>query len=270
MKVLNIKHSGNSGDIVYALSGIKAVCEKYGAQARLFLWLDRPAFYYEGATHPVENAKGKNVMLNRYMFDMLKPLLDNQPYIESVNPWEGEKINIDMDRIREVNVGIPYGDIRRWYFYLFPDMCTDLCEPSIMQEFVLPPEPVKDMEYILVNRTQRYNNVRISYAFLRDYPTVLFAGTPTEFELFAHEVPNAIHVLPKDFLELSEYILFSKLFVGNQSMCYAIAEQMKRPRVLETCAYAPNVIPAGPDGYDFYTQTALEYYVEKLWKGETP
>jgi len=52
--------------------------------------------------------------------------------------------------------------------------------------------------------------------------------------------------------------------LGNQSFCYQLAESMKIPRLLELSPVLPNVIPNGKDGYDFYHQQALEYYLEKL------
>lgn len=269
---LNFKHSGNLGDVIYALSGIKAVCEKLGVKANLYLWVDRPAFYYENAVHPVYDATGKtNVMLNRYMIDHAIPLLQEQNYIESAQPWQGENIDVDLDRIRQINIGIPYGDIKRWYQYVYPNMTADLSEPCIKVPEVGKKHQIKKYPpYIFVNRTQRYTNVSISYMFLKKYENVIFAGTPTEYALFAQQVPHAVMLNARDFLELAQWIANAKMFIGNQSMNFAIAEQMKTPRVLEVCSYAPNVIPCGKNGYDFYVQSALEYYVDKLWKGETP
>lgn len=270
-KTISFKHSGNMGDVIYSLSGIKTVCLKQKACARIYLQLDKEASYYEGARHPVTNSSNIMVMLNQYMADMAKPLLEAQPYIESAEVWQGEKIDIDLDRMRQVSIGIPGGDIRTWYGFLFPDMYPDLSQQVIsLPRTYGKHQSEKYGPYILVNRTERYLSTYISYSFLRHYPDVLFAGTKREYELFLKFVPNAILLQAGHFLDLAHWIRSSKVFIGNQSMCYAIAEQMKTPRVLEVCSFASNVIPIGKNGYGFYAQTALEYYVEKLWKGEAP
>ena len=47
-------------------------------------------------------------------------------------------------------------------------------------------------------------------------------------------------------------------------MCYQIAEALKIPRILEIFPRMPNIIPMGEDAYDFYAQSALEYYFSLL------
>jgi len=257
-KTIAFKHSGNTGDIIYALAGIKAVCDKMDSKAVLYIWLDRPGFYYEGAKHPLGN-----VIMNQYMYDMLVPLLAEQDYIEDVLLYEGQKIVVDLDLIRQDFVNMPYGHIARWYFYLFPDMACDLGKPWLKTW----PSDRADMfkDTIIINRTSRYRNPYISYAFLRKYSDVMFVGTKDEFENVKIEIPNLKHLQIDHFLDLAYVIKSCKVFVGNQSMCYAIAEAVKAPRIVELCKFAPNVIPQG-DGpaYDFYTQHAFEFYVEQL------
>lgn len=270
MNTISFKGTLNTGDWIYYLSGIKSVCEKHNAKAKLYLWLDRIAFYYTGATHPVKDITGKkDVSMNAYMFKMLKPLLEAQPYIESVETWNGEPVMIDLDRIRQVKINQPYGDIRQWPGYVYTDMCCDIAIPAlILPEARIDASGLGD-GYIVANRTERYNNELISYFFLKDYP-VFFVGVPKEYHQFKKQVPQADHIQPQDFLVLAQIIDKAKLFVGNQSMCFAIAEQLKTPRVLEVSDIAPNVITCGENGYGFYDQKGAEYFVSKLWKGEKP
>lgn len=269
--IVNYRHSGNMGDVIYALSGIKCYCEKFGVKANLFLNVDVPAQYYKGAIHPVYDSTGRvNVMLNNFMVNMAIPLLEYQDYIEGVYVWQGEEA-VNLDKIRQYghSIGMPNGCIKRWIGYVYPDMQGDYS-----QQCITVPETTKQIkkygDYILVNRTQRYTNLEVSYMFLKKYPKVIFAGTSDEYSIFQSYVPTAVHLKPMTFLELAQWIAYSKVFIGNQSFCYSLAEQMKTKRVLEVCSYAPNVIPSGRDGYDFYDQNAFEYLVDKLWKGETP
>lgn len=272
VKTLNVRHAGNAGDVIYALSGLRELWRKTGHKINLYLSVNRPAFYYEGAVHPVFDESGRNnVMLNHYMVKLLTPLLQAQDYIEDVYVWQGEKIHFDMDKIRDLNqaIGMPNGCIKRWYSYVFPDMVGDYSQPCITLPESLPSKQIdKYGDYILVNRTERYQNYKISYLFLKNYPKVIFAGTKREYDLFKMQAPHAHHLTVDSGLELAQWISRAKVFIGNQSMCYAIAEQMKSVRILEVCSYAPNVIPSGANGYDFYNQDSLEYFVETLWKRE--
>lgn len=271
MKTIGFKSSYNSGDILYHLSAIKAVCEKQQAKAHLYLWIDRVAAYYPGCPpHPVKDITGKkDVSLNLKMYTMLKPLLEAQPYIEAVEMYNGEQVTVDLDLIKQRKVGQPMGDLRQWPGFVFPDMVCDIGEGALfLPEHKIEMNGAPDNRYIIVNRTERYLNTFISYHFLKAYPVVLFVGVPKEYSIFRKEVPNAVHIHPENFLELAKLVKNAALTIGNQSMTFAIAEQLKAPRVLEVCEYAPNVIVAGGNGYPFYGQAAVEYYVEKLWRGE--
>jgi ADP-heptose:LPS heptosyltransferase len=119
----------------------------------------------------------------------------------------------------------------------------------------------------LVNRTSRYLNPAADYSILNQYATthpILFAGTLDEYAVFCLSVPSAKYAKVNDFMELTNLIANAKLFIGNQSMCYAIAEQLKTPRLLEVCLFAPNVIPTGANGYDWCHQEHFQVLLQQL------
>ncbi len=94
----------------------------------------------------------------------------------------------------------------------------------------------------------------------------MYAGTPEEFDLIRQEIPSIKYLETNDFYELAQAIQGAKIFVGNSSMCFAIAEGLKVPRILESCSFAPNVIPTGVGpGYEYYSQQAFEHYVNELF-----
>jgi hypothetical protein len=74
-------------------------------------------------------------------------------------------------------------------------------------------------------------------------------------------LPNLEHKKTKDFLELKNFISASQLFIGNQSMCYAIADQVEATRLLEVYFSCPNVIT---EGYEMYNQEGFEYALKHL------
>ncbi len=273
--IIPARHSVNLGDLIYSLWGLRAVARKHNAKIQLFQWLDRDAFYYEGAEHPTKTDGGKNVTMNKKMFDMVKPLIESLDFIHSFEIYDCQKVALDLDRCRRMNVNIPYGDIRRWVMYADPELQADISEQVIdIHESILKQKPSLNFEtgnlvkgQIIANRTSRYRNEAIHYGFLQHQPLrVYFAGTMEEYAEFQSHVPKAVYLPIKNFLELAIYISSAKLFIGNQSFCFALAEAMKTPRVLEVCSYAPNVIPCGPNGYDFYTQDAAEWLVNELVK----
>lgn len=262
---ISYKHSINLGDLYSIMPGLKEINHKYGRKARLYQRINMPGHYYNGATHPTKDESGAEVTMNKNMFEMVKPLIEYQPYIDSFQLWKGEKIEVDFDKMRSNHVGMPNGSINRWPFYLWPDMATDLSK----KWFSVPRKvDSRTKGKILINFTSRYRNHMISYFFLKEYhDRIIFTGTKEEYEFFIAEWDLKMPYLEvNDFLELAIAINSCKLFVGNQSSAFQIAEGLKVNRAVDLCSFAPNVIPHGANGYDFYHQEAAEYYFKELSK----
>jgi hypothetical protein len=258
MKTINVIHQYNLGDAIYSLWALRKLAEKHDCKIDFLQIVDEPAFYYEGANHPTLNEKGQMVSINAKMLEMLKPLLETCPFINEVRAWKGEQ-GINLNRTREIQCNLPFGDIRRWIFYAFPDLTADLSEP------VLNVPKGRPNDYILVNRTSRYRNPVINYAFLqRINMTVYFVGTLQEYSEFMNVVPKAQYVHCDNFKHLAIHINSAKFFIGNQSFAFSIAEALKVPRVLEACSFAPNVIPTGKHAYDYYDNQSFELIVKEL------
>jgi hypothetical protein len=77
-------------------------------------------------------------------------------------------------------------------------------------------------------------------------------------------IPHLKYRGVNDFLEFARIIAGCKFFIGNQSFPYAVAEALKVNRALEVCFECPNVIPEGPNGYDFCYQPQFEKIVKQL------
>jgi hypothetical protein len=246
----SFKHSGNAGDIIYALPTLKALAKEQ--KASFYLSIDQPA-NYKGMMHPLGN-----VMLNKGMVDRLEPLLAAQQYISEVKVHNGEAIDYDFDWIRRYPFMHNAGSIGRWYFYFFA-MNADLGQPWL---HVKPNN--KFSNCIVVARSSRYRQALIDYSFLNDYPNVVFVGLPDEFEDMKKSIPTLNYVSVNNFLELAEVIAGSKLFIGNQSFPFSIAEGLKVKRVLEVYIPCPNVIVEGKNGYDFIYQPQFEKLVHDL------
>ena len=254
MNYIKFKHSGNLGDIIYSLASIKYICEAYDAKATLYLHLDQKSTFTD-KTHPVGN-----VMLNRKMAEMAIPLLISQPYIHAIELLEkNEKVVVDydLDLFREDYKNLSGGNIQTWIQRSYPELRPNLREPSL---FVMP----KETDSIIINRSTRYNNPLIDYTILEGKGNLIFVGVPDEYKLMRAIIPSLEYLEVKDFLELAQWIAGCRLFVGNQSMPFAIAESLKVHRVLEQFFGAPNVIPQGGVHYQFHSQKQFQNIINQL------
>lgn len=258
-------HSGSIGDTWASIPAMKEYYNKTGKKILLYLEKDREAFYYEGAVHPTKDSDGKLVMLNEAMIKMMIPLFKAQPFIDDVKIWDGEKIGIDLNRIRDEFVGMPSFSINRWYFYIFPDLACDLSG-----KWLYVPDAEKDFAKgkIIVTLSERYRNEHIDYAFLSKYEDeILFCGTNKEYNLFCMNYDFTVkRLVVNNFLEQAQAIKQSRFHITNQTQAFQLSDGQKHPRILELCHFAPNCIVHGEDAFDFFAQGALEYYVDYLAK----
>jgi hypothetical protein len=247
------KHSGSVGDIIASLSTIRELVGP-GEQCVLYLQVDVPGKYGPMLRHP----SGK-FRMSREIAEKLLPLLQSQPMFESVSIWGDEPFDIDLDDFRTTGFNFAAGNLARYYCHVHP-VCPRLWEPWL--------DVVPDDEFrgtILVNRTARYHAKKLDYGVLAAYPDVRFLGLPDEYRDFRQAFRvNVPHFLPRTFLETARAIAGARLFIGNQSSAFWIAEGLKVRRILEVCPQCPNVSPAGPNGYEFIDQRGLESLLERL------
>jgi ADP-heptose:LPS heptosyltransferase len=245
----HFKHSGNAGDIIYSIPAIKAIAKE--ANIHLHLNLGRKGIYGKNP-HPLGDK-----MLNEKMVEMLKPLLLKQPKFSIVDIYTNQQLDADLDKFREYPLILNRGNIARWYFLTFA-INYPLHKPWVFAE---PDTSLRDS--IVVARSQRYHAPGIDYSFLQQYPRVHFIGVQEEFEEMKQMVPNIEHLPVKDFLQMASYIAGCKLFIGNQSFPFSIAEGLKVNRLLEYYFQSPNVSVEGENGFDFCFQPHFEKLVRE-------
>ncbi len=250
----NIKfiHSGNCGDIIYSLPTIAAL-DNERQDSELYLKINHPANYYKGAKHP-----SGNVWLNHKMGEMIIPLVEKQSYIKKCGIYENQFIDIDLDIFRSVSFKLEMNSIPNFYFITF-NVYYDIATPWLVSD-----KKQEYQDYIVIARSERYRNPAIDYSFLKNYEKKIFLGVEQEYNDIKKYIPNIEWVQVKDFLEMAEIINGCKLFIGNQSFPFAIAEGLKVPRALEMCLFAPNVIPTGGVGRNFIFQDAFEEIVSSV------
>ena len=216
-----------------------------------------PVDLYIGFNRPnytLGHPSGSKTM-NDATYNYIKPLLVYLPYIKSVIPdRNGIKVDYDLDTIRDNRWNVGGFDLRKWYGLQFPE----LCRSEIMNN---PCIEIDDKlqyleEKIVVNLTMRYRG-NINYNVLKDMDCV-FVGYDNEYEDYCKRFYPIKRVTVKDALHMAKIINSCKLFIGNQSSSFAIAEQMKTKRALEVFNQSPNVIVSGPNGQEFINTEGLK------------
>lgn len=260
--VFRVKHSFNAGDLITVLPGLQHLYRTKGIKTVFMQRLGLPAFYYNGATHPTKEGD-QQVCMNKTMWAMMQPLLNNQDYIEDAIEWQGQKVDIDFDIVRDRTfIPMPNGSIHHWPFFVFPELS---CNPA--EQWIKKCNTVTNG--IIINFTERYRNPYLSYYFLKDYNNVRFTGTESEHADFCKSWNLDIPLINiKDFKELADTIAGAKLFIGNQSFCWHLADAMKVNRILEVCTAFPNTFPTGANGAVVLYQEALEVLVAQKYATE--
>lgn len=255
---ITFKHSGNAGDVIYALPAMKALSN--GHPAKLFLRTNVPINGWSETEHPLGRFG-----LTAEMAANLKPLLTHQAWLPSVEIHAGEAVDYDLDAFREVpDIKGDRGDILRWYAWLFA-VQADLAQPWLE---IRPPPSVGNK--IVLARSARYRNPALSFAFLRAMGEIDFVGTRSEFNEMKQILPQLRHAECADFLQLARTIKSARFFIGNQSFPYSIAEGLKVPRILEVCPPCPNVVPRGGNAAEAFFQPSFEKLVGRLWQQTGP
>lgn len=276
-----VKHSRPAGDLLAAMAGLKRLSEDLSKRVIIAQRLGMKGIGYKGASHPFIDEQGDEITMNKYMFDMLRPLIISQDYIEDFIVYEGQEVEIDLDKaIMETYTNQPLGSLNRWIFHVYPQMSCDLSQKWITasttecisgtkngEPFWYQGEKAGNHNAILLNFTDRYRNYLSDYFFLKKYEKYLFfTGMPMEHDRFCKQWNLDIPLLRiSGFDELAAAIKSCRFFMSNASVCFQIAEALKVPRMLEICPMMPNVIPIGENAFDYYHQSEAEYLFEKLY-----
>ena len=246
-KELSFLHSGRLGDLIYSLATIKELSKSH--KCRLYIQVEKPMLGHHDSS--------RKTFIDKRCGDLILPLLRNQDFLETVNIYKDEKIDIDLDLFRDIPINHSFYS-SRWF--------SHICGVNINVEdtflSVKPHDSIKNK--IILGRSGRYRNAYINYKFLKDKKNLLCIGLKDEFEESKREVNNLEFYECKDFLEMAEIIKASKFFVGNMSLQYIISEALKIPRLLEASPDYPVAFPVGPNAFDAYHQIHFEKFFRNL------
>lgn len=248
---VSFSHVGLIGDIIYSIPAAYGLAK--GRKINLYLEAGKSSGYKKKLKH---YNSGK--MLTQESIDFLKPLLLSQASIEKCETFSGENIDYDLNTFRQYPFDYRMGHICRWYFLTFATT-YDLSKPwiDVAGNHIYS-------EHIIVSRSFRYRTPGIDYSILKKYSKIGFLGLPDEYEDAKKVIKNIEYIETKNALEMAEILKGCKLFIGNQSFPFSLAEAVKAKRLLEVNFENPNVIVEGPDGFDFCYQPQFEELVKRI------
>jgi len=230
-------HSGHLGDIINSLPSIKEIAKN--KICRLFI-------------------KVQEGYLLEPSIKKLLPLLEKQDYIKEVKIYKNENIDVDLNLFRDFPISLNLDSVR-WYFHI-----TGI-HGDTNNKYLHNIEEHHLKKKIVIIRSISRKNYLINYSFLKKYNEVIFIGLKNEYEDLKKEIPNLDFYECKDFLEMAEIINSCKIFIGNLSFGYTLAEGLKKPRLLESGLNFPLIYPNGKNAFDFYFQEHFESNFYKLY-----
>ena len=251
-KDITFLHSGHLGDLINSLPIVKEISKRAKCKflIKVNFNVDRQNADYSRLS--------KNVFITKDAFNKICPLLMTQSYISKVEMYKKQKIDVNLDLFRDLPINFNIDSVR-WYSHL-TGVFPNLSKPYLLNI----KKKSKYKNSIIIMRSLRRQNKHIKFNFLDNYKKLVFIGLYPEYLNLKKQIKNLSFYDCKDFLEMAEIIKSCKLFIGNLSFGYTIAEALKVPRLLESFLDFPLVYPNGDKGYEFYFQKHFEKKVKQL------
>ena len=162
-KEISFLHSGHLGDVINALPLIKEISK------------NKKCNYYIESGKPIpkhllnhSNPYG-NVYLNNKNVDMLLVLLKKQKYLNSVEKYTNQSIDINLNLFRELPINFNLDSVR-WYFHL-----TGI-HPNLNEKYIDVEGHKSIKNKVVIIRSSRRKNFFINYKFLNKYRDIIFLG----------------------------------------------------------------------------------------------
>jgi len=249
------KHSGTLGDLIYSLYMVKKMG---GGEFQVALRNIEACVARYGYRPEDVDPQHKGRFTDRD-FEMLKPLLERQAYIDQATTWVAgdAEADVDLDHYRSVLYRTFEGNILEAYHRAFG-------MPFLMQDYDTPwlEADQKRVASIIVTRSLRYRPANgesgwrdiIATGMLED--NAVFVGTPAEHEDFESTFGITVPYQPvADFLELASMINAADLIVCNQGFTYSLAIGLGKETVLELNKLVPQQY-----NECFFPRTTCQYF----------
>lgn len=250
-KVRTFKHSGNLGDIIYALPTIMA--------------LGGGILYIASGDYPprISAAAPPPFPLSPDVVDQMAAFLKKQSNLKDVRPYGGEVVDYDLDIFREyvVDNGALWKDhLAYWHLKSF-NVQFDLCRPWL---FNIAPCYVNDIVVAYSVKNESHGG-SFNWRALENYlDKSVFLGFENEYSEFKKFTGLEINYhKAENITELARMIRGSKLLISNQCFGFALAEAMKHPRVLDVLRLRSNSLPQSCNGHLHLDKKIIDKYLSR-------
>ena len=229
-------HSGNLGDIVYALNAIQI----HGGGNLLIGPIQM-------GTSPCA------VPINREQYNMLEPLLAHQSYIKNssfTDKYPAGKIVFDLNTFRNhwnnwpLRSRLNIHSLAQMHAYALGVM--HLFNEKVL--WINVPNPIRTGR-IIVHRSSRYNSADFPWkSIVHNFGSrMLFVGNEHEHRDFIKKFGKVSYWRVTDFLELARLIAGGVAFVGNQSFPCSVALGCGQNVFQESWTPSPDCMFARPN-----------------------
>jgi len=240
-------HSGNIGDVLYSLNFAREFAAANG-EGRFAVNLQPGVGSAIQKNHPCGS-----ILMDDAACEFLRPLLEAQPCIAQVTV--SEKVPdgaIELSNFRNLPLFHAAGDVRYYYYAMSPNaLPKDFLTPVLVS-----PRDERAAGKIVIVRSARYRNPLVNYRGLKEFAdSMIFVGLSGEHEDFCRTEFEVPYQPVANALEVAGLMGAARLVIGNQCGPFAVAEQLKAPRWLESCQImrqgdgmvygCPNVLPLG-------------------------
>lgn len=224
------RHAGDLGDIIYSLPVVK---------------------HFGGGEFLIEPAPYTRVFLTRDKWCGIDLLLSQQDYITGVRGFRiGEYATFNLNDFRSA-----MNEMMRQKRYMDKSLCDWMLEThkvplSARNVPWLNVEPTRVAE-VVINRSGAgrphnscYHNWKFPWhrVWSKYVGQAVFIGNKAEHEMFCDTCGDIAYYPTANLLEAARVIAGSELFIGNQSVCHAIAEGLKKRIILEVWPQGPNCL----------------------------
>jgi hypothetical protein len=240
--LVKFKHSGDIGDILYSLPTARELCYQHMTDELGLI----PALFYldPSGTPPCGNRFGLEAA------EALAPLLEAQPWIGEVRVWDGEVVDYDLNNFRKTQSFSWFKTVPLPYLYAEAfNIPKAVCHRKWLEipDWAQARWAMPEDRQVVFARTARYRDDNFPWLDLIDAfgSDAIFLGLREEYDNFIGEYHNRTDIQwveTRDLLEAATIITSSKLFIGNPSSLFAIAEGTHHPSVLESPQDYTNVI----------------------------
>lgn len=220
-------HSGDFGDIIYALPTIRAL----------------------GGGHLVIGPTKRyatRLSMTKEIVEVIAPLLRIQPYIRSVTFNEPVDISYDLNRFRDyllaepelISRGQPRRNLAEAHLLTFRLPLSECHRPWILVDKL---EEIEGKP-VLMHRSARWRSLDFPWKRIMQIhgKQAVFVGLEKEYFDFVNDWGYLPYVQTSNMLELARLIAGCRLYIGNQSLPYSIAAGLHKDSLLEVWPDGPN------------------------------